>query len=1362
MKRLTLSLALCALSLTATKVAAAEDTSTFTNKVATLAKATELKTDQYYSLCKSTGTEFISMDEAGNVTAGTTPAFHWAEDYLGCLFTLETASDGSYYLHYATGDYLGELKNSTAVAGTAEKTAAYTLTADDSGAFTLQQGDCHLNASLQGTTSTSDATTWTLYAVTLNGMSDLSGSNLVKFQLNAMQREGGQLIRLKARLNSSYYLTSTESGVAKAATLTSTTEKSQIWVANYSSDGHYSLLNASTGEYLTSTFTVTGSETNLYIEQSPNDEENEGYFIISSASDFSGNTCLNYNNTDHNLYNWAYANDKGCDWAAEMVTEVSIDEVREGLMTSNEYAWELTDGNYYRIINYSYGGCMTESNNNVVCATANEANYRQYWKLTKSGQGWKFQNVMTDNYIGATSTTYSVYPTNTTGSVLYPRLTGDAWNPTWYIANSDGGTNPVLHCQSDWSVVPWNTSADASIWYFEEVELSEEDIEAAKGEYEGYLSLVGQLETIQANLDKLFSDKACTQLLSDIASLSDDELASNEAYAALPSEVQEMVLKVKNDSWAYPTSTSDVTTSYEKFFRIAPYRVYSNYSSMASAQGQSNYFGKLSGPTGIYLKTGEVLFLYVDSEPSNDCTLQAELVTTDGVPGSHTTGATTDLHQGLNLIYGTEDDVVYIFYQLDNTNKYLANYDDITIHIEGGTINGCFDVTRGMTNQDWANMKEAGLLNICPVINLKTDHLVFCMDADLVLSAMTTAKTRSGDSQEDAEKLMRIWNNIPAHEESFQGLEDFDGRFRNVWNCFSVDYNYMFATSYGTYYENSTLATVMNYYEMTHYSDNNNGGGMWGPSHEMGHNHQNLINLVGTTESSNNLFSNINMFDAGVSSTRGPSPQYNFDNYLATGATWLDRDIWITTRMFMQLYLYFHVMENDTTFLPNLFKLLRANPMSKSGTMSGSTDYLKFAQKVCDAANADLSEFFEAYGMFVPCDNYFVDDYSQYYVTTTQSEINTALKAMKKYEKKLGNIMFIDDHIVQHEADPDNIFECVPASNGLKVNCTTGQYYGFGQAGDAGDYEEFDGETAYQVDADYYELKGTTITFKGKDYVGHKVYDASGNLIWATNETSCTIPSAIASMFPDEVTVVAAEANMSDVPCPYYKSGSHPAYGMNVSFPDGVSKKWYTDTNVDAYLPTNAMAVITNATASDEVLASLNVISADSTAKSIVIDGDLECHIPISFTTESLSFTKSGNGFQALTLPFDVEGVSSIVNYDYVYDTTAAAGTPAIFKGDVALSLTDVSVTAGDYTTAESGNVLDAGGEYVVAATDVSPFTYLFDYAFEVGNFNSVEQVEADAEGSSDGAIYDLSGRRLSTVTRPGIYIVGGRKVMIK
>ena len=928
------------------------------------------------------------------------------------------------------------------------------------------------------------------------------------------------LVRFVNKRTSSACLTTTQKGKAVGATR-NVNEIGQVWVLLKNGDG-YTVRSANTGEYLQAEFaTPAKGKTTLYIQVSPNDGN---YFNISSKSDFSGQTCLNLNGDGKGIYKWSYSGDAGSDWKIETVDNFDYEEIHQKLMAMSPYVGELKDGSYYRIMSY-YDLALT-AGDDLTAKNVDSQNFNQYWQLTKNGSGWNIQAVVSQKYIQHQTQTSVPYHLGDTQVTFNIKLVQDEWDYRWtiYYGNEKSG----LHDASTkgHNVVYWDTGAAASEWHFEEVEIDQAELDRIRSEQGAYDDLVKNKAQLQVNLDNLFADKACTTLKADIQALSDEALAANADFKALNADMQAMVLKVKNDTWKQYTNTkTNYTAGYEKFFRIADYKVYSHHQKMANGENftMSNDFGKLSGPTGIVANAGDIIYIYVDENAKAACTLQVEAVGTDAVPGDRRSGATTDLKAGLNLVRYTEQKMLYIFYQLDDPKKYLKDYPDIKIHIEGGQLHGYWDATRGMTNADWKLLQQ-DLLKACPVLNLKTEHLVFAMDADIVKQA----------EPNEMEGLMHIWETVPVNEERYMGVEDFEGRYRNVWNCFSIDYNYMFATTNGTYYNNSTLPTIMNYKTMS-----TGGGNLWGPSHEMGHNHQASINVIGTTESSNNMFSNINTFETGILNSRRFYPSRNYE-YMTTETPWLQRDIWMTTGMFYQLYLYFHVQHHDDNFLPNLFRMMRKKPINKwsgpgSPTSYGKDDYLHLAKMICDVAQADLSELFEAYGMFIPVKMMEVGDYSNYTVTTTQSDIKSAKKYMQKYEKKLGNIMFIDDRIIAKKADPDNIFGCVPASDGLKrandeypylMKSATSAYVG-------GDYESFT-EDAEPVRDDWYKLSsnGKTITFQGtKNYAGHKFYDKDGNLIWATNTQKATLPKVVLDLGIENVTIMTANYDMTDTPC---------------------------------------------------------------------------------------------------------------------------------------------------------------------------------------------------------------------------------------
>ena len=959
------------------------------------------------------------------------------------------------------------------------------------------------------------------------------------------------------------------------------------------------------------------------------------------------------------------------------------------------------------------------------------------------------------------------------------RRTDDETTYTYYVI--DNG-QVGLHCDQGSNVVGWSTTGiSASTWGFEEVELSDDFIQKGRDALNDYTSLVANIATYNAALARLFEDKACTTLKADIQALSDEQLQANADYAALTDAMKAMVMKVKNNTWQTYTGAGGYSRDFEKFFRVRDdYKVYSNYSKMAWNEyaGMSNSFGKLSGPTGIVGKTGDIIYIYVDEEPSADCTLQAEVVKDSESPGDRQTGTTTDLHAGLNAVVLGEPSTLYIFYQLDDPDKYLAGYPDMKIHIEGGELQGYFDLTRGMTNQDWVLLREK-LLDKSNIVNMKGERIVFAMRNDLVQNALT----QSGNEMEG---LVRVWSNYIQCEEDLMGFkEDLEGRFRNIWNAFSVNHGYMYATTYGTYYSDGTLETVLNYNTIT-----TSAGAIWGPSHEMGHNHQACLNIVGATEVSNNLFSNVNVYLLGISTTRGTAVHDTFDAF-ARGTGWFDMDIWEQTRMYYQLYLYYHAQGHNPNFYPTLFKLLRQDPIRKRSSdydaslvngdgnvvggykSYGKQDYLHMAKKMCDAAQQDLSEFFEVNGMFVPVNNRYIGDYADYWVTTTQQDIDEAKAYMHRYPKG-PNLMFIDDRVKQEPVMKDSPLEGRTSSE-FRVDYEDVEDRRIGYA-DVGQYSDFVDD--YTTDGYYYTTtysQGvTTYHMNGKGAVGFKVYDSEGNLVYLSNKTKFAIPADVAAKLGDNFRIVAAEGNGYDVLVPYGPAvyrGEMTAYYAGSDKPHTL---YYYGTGTAGEsrisdLPANSIAYVkAGQTAKKQPTASLlaqtNVVDGALTAQSVVIDGDKPLYIPTTFTAENIAFTKSGEGRQALRLPFSLwkgyigviegKGLNTLVE-------TASAGLPVMVEGKVSLDEEKKEVAAGTYAASTGGYVLNAEGTEVVASEgENSPFTYVWDSGFVIDATAINDILESDTEGRT--AVYDLQGRRVTRVGQPGIYIVNGRKTLIK
>ena len=178
-------------------------------------------------------------------------------------------------------------------------------------------------------------------------------------------------------------------------------------------------------------------------------------------------------------------------------------------------------------------------------------------------------------------------------------------------------------------------------------------------------------------------------------------------------------------------------------------------------------------------------------------------------------------------------------------------------------------------------------------------------------------------------------------------------------------------------------------------------GSTWGPAHEIGHQHQSIINLEGQTEVTNNLFSNIAVWYMGMATSRYDGSQGSLESVLGAftteGSDLYANNIWALTHLYYRLWLYYHLAGNNTQFWPRLFELCRQVPLENhpNGTNDGSTTLLRFYQHACDAAGEDLTEFFRAHGYFEVMDNRVVGDYYGATYNQTQAQIDAAIASVK-------------------------------------------------------------------------------------------------------------------------------------------------------------------------------------------------------------------------------------------------------------------------------------------------------------------------------------------------------------------------------
>lgn len=951
--------------------------------------------------------------------------------------------------------------------------------------------------------------------------------------------KNGGIFRIQNRGTSSHFITEevaqkngiTLNGLYGRDKLTAKPDAlRQIWVLTKSGEG-YTYRNAYTGRYIPAEggspmVTTTGASV-LYTKYSAaNNTNNSSSFVtISWDKEYKGDKCLNENDNTDRILGWK-ANGGGAggnnwsDWTLVPATDVTQEEIKEQISKTSD-AIEAKDGAYVRIVSTAYGLCMTELpvGNSIDCIDPSNT-YDQVWQLVKKGNRWAIKNVLTDRYIsqqgGSLSNVYKTTPATTQSFALNEG--SDPYTIDYVIADN---ATVGLHCASSqgYNAVGWYTNAEASQWKFVEAKVDEAELAAAKAQLAEVqvFNTAGVVSKINKTLKYYFDDNACTKLKAAYANLPDDQLRDvlsqpvqgDAGTMALPKVVQDMVIQIKNNTWGHR----------EKEFRIYDYQSYLSENA-AWYIGAGMAYSPQTGPTGIHVKRGDLVTVYVDKNPAPGSTL--ELMNCEGL---NVKGKTTKLQAGFNYYVADYDGSLFVNHHITTAGSALANYPDIKVQIQGGYVNGLFDTTRGHTNKDWLDM-DATLFKDW-VVHMKSKNIQFNLHLDQVRATLkgtryqsefgypsmnTDMKNNAIDkdgSPKGMEGVLRRWDEIIALQHDLMNVKQFEGRFRGMTSASSSSNGNPFASSYGTYYPG--VGGIVDYYDLSVGRNTDEGGNRWMVAHETGHNHQVLFNQPGDTEVSNNFFSQVSAWLGGSHVGRG-RPWSNAAASFNDRKFYFEYDLWIRCRMYFQLYLYFHEMGHDRQFYQKFFDLFRKQRMERStdknAPMSGARSFLRFAEYACQASGLDLSEFFRFYGYFKPLKNYEVGDYSNSYVTTTQAEIDASIARMQKYPKAPAGLIFIDERIRKDKAPAT-----APSFKETYRWATSGdaQPGNASQVGEVGMYTDFraDIETApYTCTVN--KSTGLVIVDKnGKGAVGFKVYNNKNELVYAANTHRFTLPAAI-------------------------------------------------------------------------------------------------------------------------------------------------------------------------------------------------------------------------------------------------------------
>ncbi|MBR4129517.1 MAG: leucine-rich repeat protein [Bacteroidaceae bacterium] len=624
-----------------------------------------------------------------------------------------------------------------------------------------------------------------------------------------------------------------------------------------------------------------------------------------------------------------------------------------------------------------------------------------------------------------------------------------------------------------------------------------------------YGTLVGNLERyypeesdsseVVNNLaGNFFEDVACTQLKAEYKAMSDEELTSVLTEAGMPSYMISIALKLKNESWA----------AYEQDFRIHNYKPYSDagyWNSKLRTTGGS-YMGN---PTGIYTKDYNPLYVFVDEDVPSGTTLYMAGCTGNDLVTSATQGKM--LKKGLNVVDGREGALFYIIYTADTKSmtKTLDEWPEMKIHIEGGIVNGYYDVAR-QSDSDYK------------AILAKATHERFTVKGGQSLFNFKTSTYRNV-WKTTIDKSICWFDSLTVWEKELAGISESVASGKRAGapfyltggkSYFPLYYNnpnfavegeltdggYANSASFRTMY-NGCVESSFDVSKTTTFDD-------WCSAHECGHNNQGPITVEGGTEVSNNLFSNYIRFHTGLVTSSG-SPLTTIMDESARHEPFFTRSLNSQMRMYWQLYLYYHLAQRNTSFYPTLFNALREDPLT---LYSSNTGCLKFVRKVCEIVQEDLTDFFRFWGFFEPLSNYTVNDYGAHSMTVYQSDINKTLAEIAKYPKKNIEILFIEDRV-------DYVLTTDFLTTAGKKRRESDQV---GQCGDVGQFTDYM-PGACAPSAYTYLQADSLYALAGEGGLGFLGIDSDNSIVFVSNAKHFCIPSSIG----DDYTLYSYDADGS-------------------------------------------------------------------------------------------------------------------------------------------------------------------------------------------------------------------------------------------
>lgn len=594
-----------------------------------------------------------------------------------------------------------------------------------------------------------------------------------------------------------------------------------------------------------------------------------------------------------------------------------------------------------------------------------------------------------------------------------------------------------------------------------------------------------EMEFYQRNKDKAL-DKLLLTVFTDITCTAVKTGVTDEQINTLPNYFAKLAYMLQNGTY----------DSWEKEFRIQSYQPYSNVEEWAATL-MTKCYSNLDNPTGICVEAGDSIIVLVGETYGHSLSIQCigEENVSDGTNNYVQTAASGETHflqEGVNKLGFAQAGMLFLMYTADLLDPYAK---PITVHIApgSGTVNGFFDLNTHQTNEKYQELiGKASYKYFC----VRGERIMFYFHRQQMMNAVPY----------DILSAITLWDDIIGWQQELMGIEDVrPSQVNNHIFAISPEGSYMWASDYRIAFVYTYLNNILLKENVMAVKDN-----AWGPAHEIGHVHQQAINWPGSTESSNNLFSNYILYKLGKYCSRGSELSalatarcVNNQGWWNLGtSTYQSEDTEIHMRMNWQLWNYYHRCGYKTDFWQTLFKLLREDRIVESDPGAGQ---LKFAMKACEAANANLTDFFEMWGFFEPVDET-IEQYGTWYYKVTDTMIQNAKDFMAKFPAPKHAFYYLED----------------------RKNGDVGiENY---QVGDVGYYTQFMNDIKISKLVKYNRVGQQISISDGEEAVAFEIRK-DGQLLYFSNFLNFTVPSSISL---DGASVYAVQADGERIQCVLY------------------------------------------------------------------------------------------------------------------------------------------------------------------------------------------------------------------------------------